>query len=729
MRKRGRCNGISSKSNSSKAWWLCLPLLAGAPSVGLAGSEAVEPPAAPAPGLATEAREPTPALENIEIFGERFERYPAEISIRSATAVDSAELLTRTPGAAPASNGALTGQTQYRGMTGVRVNVAVDGMHINAGGPNIMDPPLHYAPRALLESLELQRGIASVSSGMETIGGSVSAKTKTSHFTDGPGFELHGDLDFAHRSNDGSVSAGGILWLANENQRLHFLTLTEKGDDLRVPEGRIEDSAFERKNYGFGYGFRVGEQEFSIDFRQSSTDPSGTPALPLDIRFFDSQLIRAEYKGAIGGFDLSGRAFSTQIDHSMDNFEQRPIAPPAMATRFVTASSDGFGYELAAKHGLGSGTLGFGTDGHIASHDMEIFNPKAPAFFVRNFNDAERKRFGAYTEWKGELGNAWSLEAGLRYNRVTTGTGDVATAPVLPLPAQRLAADFNARDHKKTDHNVDWVLKASREVNSSLTLQAGVARKMRSPFYIERYAWLPIEATAGLADGNNHIGNIDLDPEVSHELELGLEWRSATLFFSPRAFVRYVDDYIQGTPTDSTPGVIDSDLERVSAVNGDPTPLRYSNVDAKLFGVDLAWGWAIASDLALEGTLTWVRGERRDISDDLYRIAPLSGTVALRYDVSDRLAIGLESVFAAEQSHVSETNDEEESSGYGVVNANVSWRFSADASLQLGIENVLDQAYRRHLAGFNRVAGADTALGERFQGPGRGVSIKVAYAF
>ncbi len=670
-----------------------------------------------------------PRIENIEIFGERFERYPSEIAIRGASAADSAELLARTPGAAPAANGALTGQAQYRGMTGTRVNVAVDGMHINAGGPNVMDPPLHYAPRALLESLELQRGIASVSAGMETIGGSVAAKTKTSKFTDGPGFELHGDLDFALRSSDSSGSAGGILSLANESHRMHFLTLTEKGDDLKTPEGRLEDSAFERKNYGFGYGIRIGEQEFSLDYRQSSTDPSGTPALPLDIRFFDSQLIRAEYKGSLAGFEMSGRAFSTQIDHSMDNFKLRPVAPPPMATRFVTANSDGFGYSLQAAKGLGPGLLTLGVDGHLANHNMEIFNPRAAAFFVRNFNDAERKRHGAFAEWKGELENGWELEAGLRYNRVKTDTGDVTTSSALPAPAQRLAAEFNARDHERTDDNLDWVLKASRKLSENLTVQLGAARKMRSPFYIERYAWLPIEATAGLADGNNHIGNIDLDPEVSHELELGLEWRSSSFFFSPRAFVRYVDDYIQGTPVDATRGVVDSDVERVSAVNGDSTPLRYTNVDAKLFGVDVAWGFAISPSLALEGSLTFVRGERRDTSDDLYRIAPLSSTVALTYDLDERLSLSLEGVFAAEQDHVSVTNDEEESSGYGILNANVRWAYSPQITIVVSVENLLDQAYRRHLAGFNRVAGADTDLGERFQGPGRGASVKLGYTF
>ena len=48
--------------------------------------------------------------------------------------------------------------------------------------------------------------------------------------------------------------------------------------------------------------------------------------------------------------------------------------------------------------------------------------------------------------------------------------------------------------------------------------------KTRAPSYIERYLWIPLNVNAGLGDGNNYIGNIDLDPEWSNQFELGLDW-------------------------------------------------------------------------------------------------------------------------------------------------------------------------------------------------------------
>ena len=86
---------------------------------------------------------------------------------------DTAQLLRRMPGANINKNGELTGIAQYRGMFGDRIKVSVNGAQISGAGPNAMDSPLHYAPVAILESLTINRGIAPVSTGQETIGGYV----------------------------------------------------------------------------------------------------------------------------------------------------------------------------------------------------------------------------------------------------------------------------------------------------------------------------------------------------------------------------------------------------------------------------------------------------------------------------------------------------------------------------------------------------------------------------
>lgn len=103
---------------------------------------------------------------------------------RSGSNVDPAKLMAQVPGGAAANNGPLTGQIQYRGMSGPRINVRVDGMLIHGGGPNWMAPPLHHIPAGLMEELVVEQGIASISTG-GGIGGAATALWKRPDYSDG----------------------------------------------------------------------------------------------------------------------------------------------------------------------------------------------------------------------------------------------------------------------------------------------------------------------------------------------------------------------------------------------------------------------------------------------------------------------------------------------------------------------------------------------------------------
>ena len=100
-----------------------------------------------------------------------------------AMAADTAAIAARTPGGALVGNGALSGQLSYRGLAGQRVFGRVNGQRFASGGPNVMDPPLHYAPSVLVERIEIARGVAPVSSG-PSLAGAVNAQLGETQFTD-----------------------------------------------------------------------------------------------------------------------------------------------------------------------------------------------------------------------------------------------------------------------------------------------------------------------------------------------------------------------------------------------------------------------------------------------------------------------------------------------------------------------------------------------------------------
>ncbi|NND67437.1 MAG: TonB-dependent receptor [Halioglobus sp.] len=643
-------------------------------------------------------------------------------------APDVARLLARAPGASVNSNGPLTGIPQYRGMYGSRIATTLDGAHLAPSGPNWMDPPLSYAVSGQLEALEIYRGIAPVSAAQESIGGAIEARTTRGEFGTGSDMRLSGRVIGSAQSASDAYQLQGALFAANQSHRVKVAAMSESGDDARFNGGDIQPTEYERQRYDLGYGWRSGAHQLQVDYGYNDTGDAGTPALPMDIRYIRGDLYRLSYQFA-GATPLSLTLFGSELDHGMSNFHLR-AAPPAANWRRNEASSDNLGFEASLERAHERGMWRLGLDGFSETHRSDISNPNNAMFFVDNFNDAERKVLGAFIERDAQWTTQLRTEFGLRYNRVAMDADKVDATPARMMsPAGALRDAFNAADRSQTDHNVDLAARAWYSVNDTSSWYLGIARKNRSPSYQERYLWLPLEATAGLADGNTYTGNINLDPEVAHQIEAGLDYSDDRLTLSPRLFYSRIDDYIQGTHSNSMPALMFVRMMNASNGTNNAAPLMFDNVDAEIYGADLDWTLALPGNWSLSGLVNHVRGKRRDGQDDnLYRIAPFNTTVRLHY-TAQHISVTLESEYWAEQDEVSETQREQETDNYALVNIHASWTTPAGITLSAGVNNLFDSDYRNHLSGYNRAANPDLARGERLPGEGINLFARVIYAF
>lgn len=662
---------------------------------------------------------PPKRLEKVVVESERVtgsEEIKIDPRESGSASPDASELVDDVAGAEVTSNGPLSGQVQYRGMTGQRMNVKLNDHAVMSGGPNLMDPALHYIPRALMEDLTMNRGIASVSDGIMTLGGSAKAQLKTSEFGPGEKYEYHGSLFGVGRTVDDGISGGGIVSYANENRRFHVMGSTDNGDDRESPLGTIKASEYDRQVSGVGFGLREDGDTYGINFRHTDTGKSGNPSLPMDIQYFNTEQGEANYSTTWEGHPLKVQFNYNDVDHKMDNFTLRPaidfgntVGPqpgPNLGfdgtdRRFVIAASDDLGIHLSRMVPYDGGNLEYGIDFAVHDHDATVFDPDSN-FFVESFPEIERDRISGYAEWSGTVSKIWDFDGGIRLTQVDMSAGQASVGTV-PAPLTRLQSTFNSSDRSAEDFNVDLFGRFSRELNENLDLEVALARKNRSPSYIERFAWVPVEATAGLADGNNYVGNQDLDPETSRDFEVAFDWNFGNAYFTPRFFYRNVDDYIQGTASDSTPGTVNTDIERVSRVNADTTPLQYNNVEAVIYGMDATWGHDLPEydRWRVNGTVSYLVGERDDINDDLYRFAPSKATVNLNYRPEDWL-VTAQGEFVQEQDDVSETNDEPTTAGFGLMNLTARWFKGERTTVTFSLNNVFDKTYRRHLSGFNR---------------------------
>lgn len=671
---------------------------------------------------------------------------------RTGSNVDPAKLMNQVPGGGANNNGPLTGQIQYRGMFGPRINVTIDGMKIHGGGPNWMAPPLHHIPAGLMEELVVEQGIASITRG-GGIGGAATALWKRPQYNSGPNWAFTGDTEAAFGSVDSGTSYSGVIGLSNANHRIYGVGSFDQGDDYNSPRGDVAATQYERDVYGMGYGFDNGVHAFDFNYHKIETEDTGTPSLPMDIDWFETETWNAIYRGDFDSFGLRIQFYGSEVDHGMSNSLLRPTPdfsslplPPFVGDdqRNVLTDSDESGFRVAVNFDLGVGDAVVGIDGKDADHRASVYDADFAPFFVQNFNNSDVQETAFFAQWSATLQDLWYVEAGVRQANVEMNTGNVDAFPARlvdmdlamwpmgtpPRAVWMLREAFNSSNRAVDDDNTDAVLKTRYQATDNLVVELGLAQKVRSPMYQERYLWIPLEANAGLGDGNNYVGNPALRPEEARQIELGFDWDYGDFYVSPRIYRREVDDYIQGVPATNMAVI------GVSAnANGDPTPLIFANTDAKFTGGEVTAGFRINDTWRLEGMYSTVNGERKDISDHLYRVNPDNLRLSLFYETANFNA-RIEQVFIADQDDISLTNTFDPANpnnnsmpteGYELTNVFLGWRLDNNLSLSAGVENLFDDEYIDHLTGFNRVLNSVVPQGSRMVGPGRNLFGRLQY--
>jgi len=234
-----------------------------------------------------------------------------------------------------------------------------------------------------------------------------------------------------------------------------------------------------------------------------------------------------------------------------------------------------------------------------------------------------------------------------------------------------------------------------------------------------------MESTGGLADGHTYIGNINLASETAYQIDLGLTYQNKSIMIAPHVFYQNIDDYIQG----SSLTMVDKSAKMIAKMmSNDDAALKFSNVDAKLYGMDVNGYYHFNEQFQLSTIISYVRGQRRDIEDNLYRIAPLNGRLIVSY-FAEELITSFSLLAVSAQTNVSLTNNEQTTSGYGVVNIDVQYFVNNSLSVRAGIDNLLDREYQNHLGGYNRIKGSDIAVMSRLPSEGMSAWLDVIYSF
>jgi len=629
---------------------------------------------------------------------------------------DVADWLKTVPGANINKNGPITGIAQYRGMYGDRISKSISGHQIISAGPNAMDAPLTYINPIMVDSVAVYRGIAPVNSGIDTLGGSVEVNLKRA--TESEETIISGDMATSYNDiNNASTLAANVNISANNFGLLSYFS-DQKGDDYNnADDETVKSTQYDKQQYGVDFKYQVSNLYLAATWHHSQTNNSGTPALPMDIDYIESDRYNHDGEYESGSYKFKWQLGLQDATHGMDNFSQRENTNPDKY-RYNTAEANTLDYKFEVT----TDALSFGIDGFSAEHNATITNPENMMFKIINFNKVMDEKNSLYVQWQPQVNNS-AYTLGFRAKQNHADADDVMSSMAMMNPHVKALQDqFNASDKDVSETTYDIVLNSLNTLDNNHAITYAVAIKQRAASYQERYLWMPMQSTGGLADGKTYVGDINLEPETAYQLDLGYNFESASFAISPHIFYQKVDNYIQGTPSE------DMHVKMVASMMGDENPLEFTNIDAKLYGADLNWHYKLSNSLKLSGIASYVRGTRSDLDDDLYRISPLNARINLNYQLGDwQTDLALHAY--SKQTHISEINNEKATAGYAVVDWQVDYFVTSGLVVRTGVNNLLNKNYSDHLAGTNRASGSDIAKGDKVPAMGRNLYIAMDYQF
>jgi iron complex outermembrane receptor protein len=705
-------------------------LMAGAAFVALAAPRLVHAQTATAlpPIEANLAPAATAASAEQAITGEALLR-------RRGASADSMSIIENEPGVSLYANGGISSLPAIRGLGESRVLVSVDGVQITAFCPNSMNPPGSYVSPSRVDAISVLPTLSPVSAGGDNIAGVIAIITKGPVFAQpDEGLQVSGEIGATYRSVADAINASAQVTVAGPRASLSYEASWNRAENYRTGGGdRVRSTLYEAYDQALTLGVVAGEGVISLRLGKHFAPYEGFPTQRMDLTENDSVFADLRYEGAFEWGDLTARASWRSVDHEMNFLGDKG----GSATGGMPMNGQGRDLSAAVAATVplkNGGTFRAGLEAYRA--DLDDWWPAVAGNAMMgpqtywNITDGRRERIGAWGEWEARPATAWTTLLGLRVEHVETTAGPVqpyAWTGMMNAPDAAAAHAFNAQDRTRSDDTLDVTAKAVWRPNDTAALEFGYARKTRAPNLYERYAWgvgsMSSAMTSFAGDANGYVGDPDLKPEVAHHFAATLRLTdvAAKRGLTVTAYHSQVQDFVDAVKL--------ADLPRGFV------QLRFTNMDARLFGFDAAayaevWNTEGLGRGTLSGSLAFVDGENRDTGDNLYHMQPLTGRVALEQQ-KGRWTNQAEIQLVGKKDAVNALRNEPQTSAYALFNLRTTWA-GERVRVNLAVENLLDTAYRLPLGG---VSYGDYRADNYLQplrplpGPGRSFNLGLTAAF
>ena len=637
---------------------------------------------------------------------------PQAVEILQAPAAGgtvSGALLRGKPGLAVQADGAWGQNPVLRGLKKESVVVMVDGVRMNSAQPQ--GAIASFLDLGLLERAEVVKGPGSVLYGSGAMGGVVHLITPDVGFSAEEQFG--GRIGARFSSVDKGVAGAALLTRSSENSALVLGMARRDVDDYRSPDGREDRTGYQSDTLLAKYRHKLNEdltlrvnlqrhEDEDVWYPGSARTGAGIPA-PLGTATIHSPEQRRELyelgvDARLGEGTLSAEVYRQEIFRQIRAFsstKQRDYV-----RNDVTFVTDG----AKAKYLFPVGQdhlLTFGAELWRMRGDPERYIDNNPPAFDNNmrndpFDKGEIESAGAFVQDEFTLGDT-RIVAGARFDRVT---GDAQRKGM----TQTTGLD-------NADNNLSWSLAAIQPLDESLSAYANLGRAYRAADMRERFE------DSARGDGYFHVGNPQLDPEVSTSFELGLKQHGAGLQYQLAAFYTRIDDYIAGRVT----GV-------VNPQNGLPFKLTENLDKVTIYGIEGSASMPVGAFVADVG-FTWLRGENHQDDEPLYQMPAPELTLGIGQTAERGFWWRAQLRAVAEQDRIAtrfSNGTEDATAGFVTADAEFGWQFGKvgafeSAGLAVQLTNLADKRYHEHQT--------EGVSGNELAAPGRGIALGLNGSF
>ena len=705
----------------------------------------------------------TETMPEVEVKAEKLQSLPAltnssldqsSLLLLRANTSDTAKLLDGQPGVSFYGAGGVSSLPVIHGMADDRVRVKVDGMDLISACANHMNPPLSYIDPSSVGNIKVYAGIAPVSVGGDSIGGTIQVNSQAPEFArEGQGTLIKGQAGVLYRSNGNAQGANLTTMIASESLSMMYSGSTVKSDNYTAAQnfkaagpaatGRgwlagneVGSSFYRSDNQAISVAMRRDNHLLELKLGLQEIPYQGFPNQRMDMTGNNSKQANLHYTGQYQWGTLEGRVYNEDTHHRMNFLEDK---------QFIYGTAPGMPMETKGKN---TGAL-VKADVDLSERDILRLGSEYQRYRLSdwwsasgtggmspntfwNINNGQRDRFDVFAEWEARWNPQLTSQFGVRSETVKMNTGAVqgynTTATYLAT-----STAFNALDRQRTDNNIDVTALARYTPDTSQTFEAGYAAKTRSPNLYERYTWstkstMVLNMNNWFGDGNGYVGNPDLKPEIAHTLSVAGSWhddmqQAWEMKISP--YYTRVENYIDAVACPTC------------AVRNDGfVNLSLANQTARLYGADVSGRKLLARNseygsFSTTGVLNYVNGKNLTTGDNLYNIMPLNLKLAVEQHIGN-WTNSIETQLVSAKTKVEAVRKEMRTGGYGLLNLYSSYEWK-QARLDIGLENALNKFYAYPLGGAylgqGATMGTGVAYGTVVPGMGRSFNTSLTVKF